>query len=244
MASVFIASNQLTGATWSKAVYRMLGTLIGAAAVIALIYTSVQLALNSSYSADFVSFANSSVALMLGVGLTGVISGIVRLFGAGWIAERLLHSNWKTLAAVADGKTPHDRVAIASLMQHRLALLAARITVVPGEARSNAANLRQLRAALSLVDLRQASLGLSRRTRAVIDAFVTHLASVYRTHAVGRLPHALVGRLDGTIASTLQEPASEARNEALFSLAGIRTALFPEAPTYQPLQLEPEEMAA
>ncbi|MGA2291288.1 MAG: FUSC family protein [Bradyrhizobium sp.] len=208
------------------------------------IYTSVQLALNSSYSADFVSFANSSVALMLGVGLTGVISGIVRLFGAGWIAERLLHSNWKTLAAVADGKTPHDRVAIASLMQHRLALLAARITVVPGEARSNAANLRQLRAALSLVDLRQASLGLSRRTRAVIDAFVTHLASVYRTHAVGRLPHALVGRLDGTIASTLQEPASEARNEALFSLAGIRTGLFPEAPTYQPLQLEPEEMAA
>jgi uncharacterized membrane protein YccC len=74
MASVYITSNQLTGATWSKAVYRMLGTLIGAAGVIALIpnlvdapellsfaialwvglgsmlaiYTAVQLALNSS----------------------------------------------------------------------------------------------------------------------------------------------------------------------------------------------------
>src|ERR1700704_3672732 len=68
-----------------------------------------------------------------------------------------------------------------SLMQHRLALLAARITVVPGEARSNAANLRQLQAALSLVDLRQASLALSRRTRAVIDAFLAHLASACRT---------------------------------------------------------------
>ena len=208
------------------------------------IYTSVQLALNSSYSADFVSYANSSVALMLGIALTGVISGIVRLTGAGWIAERLLHNNWKTLAAVADGKTRHDRVAIASLMQHRLALLAARITVVSGEARSDAANLRQLRTALSLVDLRQASLGLSRRTRAVIDAFVSHLASVFRTDAVGRLPPGLVGRLDGTIESTLQEPASEQRNEALVGLAGIRTGLFPEAPTYQPPPLEPREMAA
>src|SRR5260370_38880540 len=37
MASVYITSNQLTGATWSKAVYRMLGTLIGAAGTIALI---------------------------------------------------------------------------------------------------------------------------------------------------------------------------------------------------------------
>jgi uncharacterized membrane protein YccC len=208
------------------------------------IYTSVQLALDSSYSADFVAYANSNVALMLGVGLTGVISGIVRLVGAGWIAERLLHSNWKTLAAVAEGKPRHDRVAIVSLMQHRLALLAARITVVPAAARSNAANLRQLRTALSLADLRQASLGLSRRTRAAIDAFVSHLASVLRTEAVGRLPPELVGRLDGTIESTLQEPASEARNEALVGLAGIRTGLFPEAPTYQPLQLEPEEMAA
>src|SRR3984885_6916033 len=37
MASVYITSNQLTGATWSKAVYRMLGTLIGAAGTIALV---------------------------------------------------------------------------------------------------------------------------------------------------------------------------------------------------------------
>jgi uncharacterized membrane protein YccC len=37
MASVYIASNQLTGATYSKAVYRILGTLIGAAGTIILV---------------------------------------------------------------------------------------------------------------------------------------------------------------------------------------------------------------
>ena len=37
MASVYITSNQLTGATSSKAVYRILGTLIGAAGTIVLV---------------------------------------------------------------------------------------------------------------------------------------------------------------------------------------------------------------
>ena len=69
------------------------------------IYISVQLALNSSYSADFSSFANSSVALMLGVALTGVVCGIVRLLGASWIAGRLLRSNWSTLATAAERRS-------------------------------------------------------------------------------------------------------------------------------------------
>jgi uncharacterized membrane protein YccC len=208
------------------------------------IFTSVQLALTSSYSADFISFANSSVGLMLGVCLTGVVSGIVRLFGAGWIADRLLRSNWKTLAEVADRKTKQDRVAIASLMQHRLALLAARITVVPAEARSDAANLRQLRTALSIIDLRQAALGLSHTAMAAIDDLLARLASILLAQPAGRLPDELVRSLDHTIASTLREAASEGRNEALLSLAGIRVGLFPEAPTYQPPQSEPREMAA
>jgi uncharacterized membrane protein YccC len=198
------------------------------------IFLSVQLALNSSYEADFSSFANSSVALMLGVGLTGVVNGIVRLFGSGWVADRLLRSNWKTLAAVAESTDAHDRVTLAGLMQHRLALLAARIAVVPAEARSSAANLRQLRAALSLIDLEQASVGLSRRTRATIAAFLAQLASVCRAHHAGQLPDELVGRLDGTIAFTLQEPASEHRGRALVGLTGVRAGLFPGAAPYQP----------
>ena len=63
-------------------------------------FISVQLALQPFYTADFASFANSSVALMLGVGLTGVICGIVRFLGTAWIARRLLLSNRATLAAV------------------------------------------------------------------------------------------------------------------------------------------------
>lgn len=206
------------------------------------IFTSVQLALQSSYDASFASFTNASVALFVGVALTAVTCGIARALGADWIASRLLRSNWKTLAAVAERKSPGDRVAVASLMQHRMALLAARIAVVPAEAARDAANLRQLRTALNIIDLRRAN--LSRRAMAAVDGLLTRLASAFRAHAAGRLPDELVGRLDATIASTLREPASEDRTEALIGLAGIRAGLFPEAAPYRPHQHEQRRVAA
>ncbi|MGY3149644.1 putative membrane protein YccC [Bradyrhizobium sp. USDA 3397] len=208
------------------------------------IYLSVQLALTETYSADFSSYANSSIALMVGVTLTGVISSIVRLLGANWSAGRLLRSNWTTLAAVAERRSDQDRLALASLMQHRLALLAARITVVPAEARSDAANLRQLRTAFNILDVRRASFGLSRHTRAAIEAFLARLALLARTHTAGPLPDGLVQQLDSTIALTLQDPSLEGRDEVLMGLAGIRPGLFPESPAYQPLEIEHRTIAA
>jgi hypothetical protein len=96
----------------------------------------------------------------------------------------------------------------------------------------------------SEIGARDALSKIQHRRRSRVRSSPAYLASVCRTHPVVRLPDELVGRLDSTIASTLQEPASEERNEALVSLAGIRSGLFPEAPTYRPLQLEPQEMAA
>ena len=208
------------------------------------IYLSVQLALTETYSADFSSYANSSVALMLGVALTGVTCGIVRLLGADWIASRLLQSNWTTLAAVAERKSDQEPFALASLMQHRLALLAARITVVPADARSNAAGLRQLRTALNVLGVRQASSGLSRHAKAATEAFFVRLAVTCRTHTAGPLPDGLVGQLDSTIALILREPSSEARDQVLMGLGGVRSGLFPDSPAYQPLQLEHRTIAA
>jgi uncharacterized membrane protein YccC len=208
------------------------------------IFTSVQLALQPSYSASFDSFANANLALMLGVALTGAICGIVRFLGTGWVANRLLRSNWTTLATVAEGRAWQDRIAVSSLMQHRLALLAARAAAVPAESRSDAANLRQLRAALSIIDVRQASFGLSRFARASIEALLARLASVSRVNVAGRFPVELLTQLDDTIAFTSQEPAGEARNEALVGLTGIRFGLFREAPAYQPHEPEQGRMAA
>ena len=142
----------------------------------------------------FASFANSSIALMFGVALTGVICGIVRLLGTGWIASRLLRSNWRTLAAVAERKSHQDRVAIASLMQHRLALLAARITV--GSCRGEERR-RQSSPASNGAEHHRCQAGEPRPVtlyaRAAIEALLARLASVCRTHS-GRPASGRAGR--------------------------------------------------
>ena len=168
--------------------------------------------------------------------------GIARGLGTEWIASRLLRSNWKTLAAVTERASPANRVAIASLMQHRLALLAARIAVVPAEARRDAANLRQLRTALNIIHLRRAR--VSRHAMAVIDRLLGRLADAFQAHGAGPLPEDLAGRLDATIEATLRDPPGDGRNEAVIGLAGIRAGLFPEAAPYQPHQHEQVRIAA
>jgi hypothetical protein len=97
---------------------------------------------------------------------------------------------------------------------------------------------------LSIIDVKRASFDLSRRTRAVIDAFLAHLASVCRTHTAVQLPDELVGQLDTAIAFALQESSGEVRDQALVGLAGIRSGLFPESAAYQPQEVEHRTIAA
>ena len=77
-----------------------------------------------------------------------------------------------------------------------------------------------------------------------IEALLAHVASVARVSMPGRLPVELRAQLDETIAFTLQEPAGEARNEALVGLTGIRFGLFRAAPAYQPHEPEQGRIAA
>ena len=147
---------------------------------------------------------------------------------------QLLRSNWTTLATVAESRGRQDRAALASVMLHRLALLAARLAVLPADARKEAANLRPLRTGLNIIDLRQARPGLSRRTLARIDDVLARLARDCRAHTGGSLPYDLVASLDRAMAAALQEPGGDSRNAALMGLIGIRCGLFPDAPAYWP----------
>ncbi|MGY3125930.1 putative membrane protein YccC [Bradyrhizobium sp. S3.14.4] len=64
--------------------------------------TATLLALQSTYSADFASYANSAVAFFVGVVIAELVTRIARGVGAEWIANRLVLSSWKTLAVAAD----------------------------------------------------------------------------------------------------------------------------------------------
>ena len=66
---------------------------------------SAMLALHASFSADFVSFGNSAIAVIVGMWSAAIVTRLVRSVGAGWAAQRLRDVNRRSLAqAVYDNR--------------------------------------------------------------------------------------------------------------------------------------------
>src|SRR5258708_12498882 len=95
------------------------------------IITATLLALQSTYSADFATFINSSVSLVIGMAVAAVVTRLMRSVGAEWSARRLMRTNWATLALAAERRGRHDRAAFAGVILNRLALLAPPLAIIP-----------------------------------------------------------------------------------------------------------------
>ncbi|KWV52169.1 fusaric acid transporter [Bradyrhizobium macuxiense] len=195
--------------------------------------TATLLALQSTYNADFASYANSAVAFFVGVVVAEVVTRIARGVGAEWIAKRLMLSSWKTLAIAAERRGRGDRAHFAGLMLHRLGLLVQRIAFVSESDRRDTDSLVQLRIGLNIIDLRRARYGLAASTIRAIDDMLDDLAAAFRSHVEGAMPFELLRRIDAALSQAVKDPSS-AREDALMGLVGIRRGLFPDAPAYQP----------
>ncbi len=89
--------------------------------------TASVMALQSTYSADFASFINSSIAFLIGTEIAIVITLLARSVGAEWSVRRLMRKNWSAVARAAEQRGNHDRAAFAGLMINRIGLLAPRL---------------------------------------------------------------------------------------------------------------------
>ncbi|WGD49208.1 FUSC family protein [Bradyrhizobium sp. CB1650] len=196
--------------------------------------TATLLALQSTYSADFASYANSAVAFFVGVVIAELVTRIARGVGAEWIANRLVLSSWKTLAVAAERRGRRDRAEFAGLMLHRLGLLVQRIAFLSESDRRDADSLAQLRIGINIIDLRRARYGLAASTIHVIDDMLDQLALACRSYAGGGMPFELLVSVDRALAQAVKDPNDKAREDALIGLVGIRRGLFPDAPAYRP----------
>jgi uncharacterized membrane protein YccC len=194
--------------------------------------TATLLALQSTYVAEFQSFANTSIAFLFGMMMAAVVTRLGRTVGAEWIARRLMKTSWTTLAVTAERRGLNDRRAFAGLMLDRLGLLTQRIAAVDETSRSDAANLSQLRVGINIIDLRRARRLLAPSTLEAIDSMLTALAVAARKHAGGVMPAEVLKRIDIALARTVEEPAGKPREDALIGLTGIRRGLFPNAAAY------------
>ena len=229
------ASRSVTGDTtvlsyaYLFASYLVAGTGMALAA-----NTATLLAIQSTYSADFASYANSAVAFFIGVVIAEIVTRIARGVGAEWVANRLVLSNWKALAVAAERRGQRDRAEFAGLMLHRLGLLVQRIAYLSESDRRDTDSLAQLRIGINIIDLRRARYGLAASTIAVIDDMLDRLAVACRSYAGDGMPAELLTSVDRALAQAVKDPNDSAREDALIGLVGIRRGLFPDAPAYRP----------
>ena len=195
---------------------------------------ATQLALSSSYSADFASYANGTAAAITGVGATAIIIRIVRSVSAEWTAWRLLRRNRIDIANIAANRSPATLMAFASLLLDRLSLVVPRLAASAQGADGAAMSaLADLRVGVNIINLQRDATTLPRQSRSTVRAMLDAIAKHYRRRSLDEADSALLGIIDRVIAVVTQDPATATR-ELLLQLGGIRRGLFPNAPPYVP----------
>jgi uncharacterized membrane protein YccC len=197
------------------------------------------LALQSTYNADFTSFVNSGIALVLGMAVAGAVVAVMRTVGAEWSAGRLIRAGWASLADAAAGYGRQDRAAFAGLMLDRLGLAVPRLAASgPEGERRGAELLTDLRIGLNIVDLRRARRALQPAASAGVTRVLDGLAEHFRACTQQRralTPGAeLLDRIDFALGTAAADLSGSGQRDALLGLVGIRRGLFPDAAPYLP----------
>jgi uncharacterized membrane protein YccC len=196
--------------------------------------TATLLALTSAYSADFPSYANGAAATIVGLAAAAVVLRLVRSVGADWAAQRLLRANRADVAEAASHGGAADRLAFAVLMLDRLGEVIPRIAAsADGADAAAGAALAEIRVGINVVDLQRASAACSGLPSQALDRVLRGVAAHFRARAGGPPDGALLDAIDAGIGTCCGAGVPMGR-DILLALAGIRRALFRDAPPYRP----------
>jgi uncharacterized membrane protein YccC len=193
---------------------------------------ATQLALSSSYNADFPTYANSAVAAITGLGATAIIVRIFRSVSAEWTAWRLLRRNRVEVANIAANRSAANLNVFAALMLDRLSLVVPRLAFSAEGADGAATSaLADIRVGVNIIGLQRDAVHLPEQLRRGLRPMLDGIATHYRRRNLDQADAVLLGIIDRVIAAAVQDPATMSR-ALLLQLGGIRRGLFPNAPPY------------
>lgn len=218
-----------------------LGTALG-------FITATLLSVQSVYTADFVTYADGSLAILLGLAGAAVMMALVRSIGAELGARRLLRAGWRDLAAIPRYRTRHDRQKLIALLLDRLGLLVPRLAAVGAGNDLTAVDvLADLRIGINMVEMQRDRDAMPPAVRTAVDDVLFGTASKFAAQAEeGRvLPAApaLLREIDRALDGAVAMPGAHGR-DLLLQLVGIRRGLFAQAAPYQPAQPPNDEAVA
>lgn len=191
-------------------------------------FGTTQLALQNGYSYDFITYAETSLSLLIGLSCALIVTRLMRSIGAAWSAERLMRANWRDVANAALATGAHDRATLTGLMMDRLGLMMSRLAAVEEGANSAAIDtLMDLRVGLNVIDLHREQWRLPPAARAACDKVFESISALYKNNPRHAPPPALCEAMDRSMDLLMQD--AQAYRTALTMLSGLRLALYPHA---------------
>ena len=203
------------------------------AAMGAAVNGSAVFALQSSYTSDFTTFANTAVADVLGMWVAVVVTRLVRSVGADWSVRRLRALNRRDLARAADRKGAQSGLELAAIMLDRVGLLVSRLSALPHKDEEWTSDLiAEVQVGIATVELHRDRRRLSHEARKAVEHLLVDMARHFYAPAPG-IPTELLASIDATLDAVAAELGRPAHRNALVGLVGIRRGLFPKASPYR-----------
>jgi uncharacterized membrane protein YccC len=199
---------------------------------------SIEMSLQTSYTADLAAILNSNSALVLGGVAALVVTRLMRVIGTQASARRLIRATYRDLADLCDGRVRVARGEWASRMLDRVALLLyrqPRFELRPQHEFADA--LQDLRLGVNIIETRSVAAEMSARAQQASTAMFAGLAAHFRALARGRvawLGDDLLQKIDLGIDEVAAYAGSTKMSIA--AIVGLRRTLYPDAPPYRPMQ--------
>jgi uncharacterized membrane protein YccC len=197
---------------------------------------SVEMSLQTNYTADFAQIVNSNSAFLVGA-LTGLITTqLMRAIGVQTAVRRLMHATYRDLAGLADGSAPMTREEWGSRMLDRVGLIMfRRPRFEPRPTHEFADALGDLRLGVNIIETRSMAQQVSPERRERMAGMFKRLAAYFRELARGRaapLERDLLTEIDAAIGEVVD--CGSASHGCIAAIVGLRRTLYPDAAPYQP----------
>lgn len=185
------------------------------------------------YTDNFESFANGSLAQLLGVLFAIVMARLLQSAGLESAIRRTLRAGWRDIAERSNVMGPPDVRGWINRMLDRIAVLSPRLALsgkAPGEPLYDV--LRDLRTGVAIGELRQLRLDLPRERTGPLTSVLAEVGAYYRRlEPDARAPAdpELLGDIDRALHLFAADEDRSVRRQAALALVSLRRNLFPDA---------------
>ena len=194
---------------------------------------ATMIAIQNGPLSDFAPFANSAIAVIVGMWCAALIVRLVRSVGGAWSARRLRRINRESLANSATHGGSGHGLELAALMLDRVGLMAPRLAALPPEdAEWTDDLLAEVRSGINIVELRRVRAAVPAGAENAIEMVLANTARYLRSPSEHAGPE-LLEFIDRAIETLLNCEITPDQREGLHGLVGLRLGLFANAPAFQ-----------